>query len=146
QGHVAGACAPNVAQRAERDQRRQDENRSDEKRREVVMAELRAAECRALRDRGEDREDEQRVVELIEWCALLARLPPKGAPEARTTPALDEVHERDGDRERTEDEMELLHQHEVGERVEIEIAAERGDEIGERQRPRGINDARNDHE
>ena len=122
---------PQVTQTPEHQHGQQHEHRPDQERGEVLMPKLRAAERGALRDRREDGEQQQRGIQFV---------------DAMPQRALDQIHRRDGDRQRAEDQMKFLEQHEVRERVKVQIFAERRDEIGERHRPHRVDDVRDGDE
>ncbi len=123
--------APGAPQRANREDGQQHEHRPRQERRKVLVAELRAAECRPLHDHGEDADDHQRVIEHV------------GA--AKDHP-LDVVDGRDRDRQRRQDQVELLCDHEVRDRPQAQVRPEERHQIGERQRPDGVDDPRDRHE
>src|SRR5262249_17864910 len=106
-------------------------DRADQKRREILMGEVGAAKSAALGQNRKYRQREQRHVEPV-------------APAADSS--LHEDHERDADHQRIENEAEFFGEKEIGDGVQIEVAAERRRQIGKRNRPDGVDDSRDNQE
>ena len=125
------ALHPDLPQSSDGHDGENHQHRSDEKCREILMAKLRAAERGPLRDRGKHCENQECTIERV-------HAPPQSA--------LDQVDRGDSDGERAEDQMELLEENELGQRMQIQILPECGDEVRKRQRPNRIDDARDGDE
>src|SRR5687768_3330502 len=95
------------------------------------MAELGTAKRSALSNRCEDRQDKERGVERLE-------------PAAQNP--LDQIDRGDRDRQRAQDQSELLPKNKLRELVQIEVLPEHRYEVRERKRPHGVNDSRDRHE
>src|ERR1043165_8512402 len=101
-----------------------EDHRADEERGEVLMREVGAAEGAALGEDGEDGESEERGVDPF---------PPLAPPQQH--------QDGQADDERVEDVAEVLVEKKVGEGVEVEVlAAECRGDVGEGERPDGVDD------